>query len=653
MPEMNPAVTYGSYLKLDELLSLQQPRSDGEHDEMLFIIIHQVYELWFKELLHELDRVVRLLTGGEPHRAQHTLKRILTILKVMVAQLDILETMTPLEFLSFRARLEAASGFQSDQFRQIEFLLGAKSEAAIARFRGRTRARSADDAISRANAVGRVPPLPVAAGPRDSGRAALAHAGGGDRAVARRAARADRHLSTRSEERRAVRAAGRSRRRAAGVAVPPRQDGGADDRNEEWNRRIEWCRVSHLDRRETTVSGSLGHSRQSLTNPLAAHYSRFRVADRLLLTGHSHQAWPDAGFEGQQRAWLDAAEFVDDKWTRAEEQAAKVREGFARLLGDSPDNIALGQNTHELVTRWLSALPFHRRRRIVTTSGEFHTIRRQLDRLAEEGIEVITIAASPADDLADRVAREVDDRTLAVMMSSVLFETAEIVGGLDRVSTACETHGAACLVDAYHHLNVVPFDIRAMRLESAFITGGGYKYCQLGEGNGFLRVPPHGTMRPVLTGWFAEFDDRESTARDRVAYAPGAAAFAGATYDPTSHYRAAAVFDFHGAQQLTPGRLREISRHQVGLLSSSFAALDVDPSVAHVVAMPEDRRAGFLAIRAPRATELVRALRQASVFADARGDILRLGPAPYLSDDQLRDAVARLGRVVAAARPLP
>src|SRR5919197_5302553 len=137
-----PAVTYSTYLRIDDLLSLQQPRSTGpEHDETLFIVIHQVYELWFKELLHEFDRVVRLLTADESHRAQHTLKRILTILKVMVAQLDILETMTPLEFLSFRARLEAASGFQSDQLRQIEFLLGVKSEQAIGRFPEGSRAR--------------------------------------------------------------------------------------------------------------------------------------------------------------------------------------------------------------------------------------------------------------------------------------------------------------------------------------------------------------------------------------------------------------------------------------------------------------------------------------------------------------------------------
>src|SRR3954464_3844780 len=139
----NAAATYADYLAIEQLLSLQRPRSDGEHDEMLFIIIHQVYELWFKELLHEFDHVMRLLEADESHRAQHTLNRILTILKVMVAQLDILETMTPLEFLSFRERLDAASGFQSDQFRQIEFVLGMKSQPVMRRFADGSRARAA------------------------------------------------------------------------------------------------------------------------------------------------------------------------------------------------------------------------------------------------------------------------------------------------------------------------------------------------------------------------------------------------------------------------------------------------------------------------------------------------------------------------------
>ena len=383
-------------------------------------------------------------------------------------------------------------------------------------------------------------------------------------------------------------------------------------------------------------------------NPLAPHYSRFRVTERILLSGHSHQAWPDVAFEAQQRAWLDAAELVDDKWDRAFEQAACVRAGFSRLLGDAAENIALGQNTHELVTRWLSALPFRTRRRIVTTTGEFHTVRRQLDRVAEEGVEIVRVPARPVEELSERVANTVDDRTLAVMVSSVLFETAEIVPNLNHIAEACETHGAALLVDAYHHLNVVPFDVRAMGLERAFVTGGGYKYCQLGEGNCFLRVPPATRLRPVLTGWFAEFQaldvaDRRPTV---VSYPAGAAAFSGATYDPTSHYRAAAVFDFHAAQTLTPDRLRAISVHQVGLLEKAIAALDVDPAKARVMTIAPDRRGGFLAVRSPHAARLARALRESAVFADSRGDILRLGPAPYVSDEQIHEAVAKLSRVV-------
>ena len=381
-------------------------------------------------------------------------------------------------------------------------------------------------------------------------------------------------------------------------------------------------------------------------NPLASHYSRFRVAERLLLTGHSHQAWPDVGFDAQSRAWLDAAEFLDEKWERAAAQAARVREGFARLVGDTPANIAPGQNTHELVMRWLSALPFRQRSRLVTTGGEFHTIRRQMDRLAEEGIDVAKIAVHPVETLADRVASAVDDRTLAVLMSSVLFETAAIVPGLDRVAAACATHGAELLVDAYHQLNVVPFDLASMGLRGAFVTGGGYKYCQLGEGNCFLRVPDGSRLRPVLTGWFAEFEALEYTGRERVTFGEGASAFAGATYDPTSHYRAAAVFDFHQQQGLTSSELRRISQGQVALLVSAFESLDISPAVARVEPMPLERRGGFVAIRAPQARELAQRLRERGVLVDARGDVLRLGPAPYLRDDQLTDAVAILAEII-------
>jgi tryptophan 2,3-dioxygenase len=128
-------LTYSNYLKLDEILSAQEPRSEGpEHDEMLFIIIHQVYELWFKQVLHELDYLKEMFINNDTSRVLHTLRRVLTILKTMVAQIDILETMTPLEFLSFRHRLESASGFQSYQFRELEFVLGNKRRGILVHY---------------------------------------------------------------------------------------------------------------------------------------------------------------------------------------------------------------------------------------------------------------------------------------------------------------------------------------------------------------------------------------------------------------------------------------------------------------------------------------------------------------------------------------
>ena len=123
------ALTYTSYLAVDELLSLQRPLSRGpEHDEMLFIIIHQTYELWFKQIIHEFTQAQRAMESGDTHYSLAILGRIRTIMKVCVAQIDILETMTPLQFNSFRSNLTSASGFQSAQFRKIEALLGRRDK---------------------------------------------------------------------------------------------------------------------------------------------------------------------------------------------------------------------------------------------------------------------------------------------------------------------------------------------------------------------------------------------------------------------------------------------------------------------------------------------------------------------------------------------
>jgi len=384
--------------------------------------------------------------------------------------------------------------------------------------------------------------------------------------------------------------------------------------------------------------------RGSFGAPLARHYSRFAVSERLLLTGHSHQAWPDCAFDAQQRAWLDAAELVDRKWERAFAVASRVRDGFARLMEDREGHIALGPSTHDMVIRFLSALPLAARPRIVTTDGEFHSLRRQLDRLAEAGIEIVRIPAAPERTVGERLAAAVDDRTAAVAASYVFFKTGRLAGDLRPLTSACDRHGAALLIDAYHALNVVPFSVPDLGLANAFVVGGGYKYCQLGEGNCFLRFPPDCAMRPIVTGWFAEFDViADSGAAPLVPYGDGPGRFAGSTYDPASHYRAAEVFDFFRRQGLTVASLRAESQRQIGLLAKAFDDLDLSENMARRDrAAPLEEIGGFLVIESPVAGDLCDRLAKMGVRADSRGTSLRLGPAPYLTDSQLFDAMSRL-----------
>jgi kynureninase len=368
---------------------------------------------------------------------------------------------------------------------------------------------------------------------------------------------------------------------------------------------------------------------------LAPHYSAFRVSERLLLTGHSHQAWPDVAREGVLEAFDDAALEVDEKWGRAFAKAERVRDGFRRLVGDPGGEIALGQNTHELVLRFLSALDLRRRPRLITSDGEFHTLRRQLARLGEDWLDVVRLPANPAETLAERMAAQLDERTSAVLVSAVLFEDARIVPGLEGLAQACENAGTELLVDAYHALGALPFELPSA---ATWVVGGGYKYLQLGEGNCFLRLPPYADeLRPVLTGWYAEFEELTAEkAPGAVRYPSGGARFAGSTYDPTSHYRAARVFAFFAEQGLTPEALRESYLRQTTLLARGLEELGLAIDAAR------EAFGGFVAIEIDEAEAVSRRLAEAGVLTDSRGRHLRLGPAPYVSDTQLETALGVL-----------
>lgn len=372
-------------------------------------------------------------------------------------------------------------------------------------------------------------------------------------------------------------------------------------------------------------------SADDLARRLRPHYSDFLRDHELLLTGHSHQAWPNVARRGQLEAYEDAAHYIDDKWGRAAAKADRVRQGVAVRVGANPSDVALAPNTHELTARFLSCLDLRKRPHLVTTQGEFHSLHRQLQRLQEEGVVVTFVPPAPVDTLAARLVAAITKDTAAVLASTVLFETATVVPDLDTVVTAAHAHGALALLDAYHAFNIVPFRIGDFGPAPVFVVAGGYKYAQWGEGACFMCIPAGSEHRPVFTGWFSDYAHlAEPRGEGPVRYgATGAERFAGSTYDPTSHYRAAAVLDFFDAQGLDVATLRAASLEHTGQLLEGFRGYDVATPAA-----PE-ARGGFVSVRLGNASAVSEALREKGIFTDARGSLLRFGPAPYLTSDDI------------------
>lgn len=374
---------------------------------------------------------------------------------------------------------------------------------------------------------------------------------------------------------------------------------------------------------------------------LKPHYSAFLKEGRILLTGHSHQAWPDVARRGLEQSFLDAAEAVDDKWGKAFEKAGRVQEEIARRIGACKDEIALGTNTHELLVKFLSALPLGERPHIVTTAGEFHSLYRQLCRLQSEGVQVTFVPTAPLDTLAERLAQSVTEKTSALMVSTVLFETSAVVPNLKHAVEKAFRVGAEVFLDLYHAFSAMPVRLSDYGEGPVFAVGGGYKYAQWGEGVCFLRVPPDFKKTPVITGWFSDFEHLHEPRQERVVHygSRGADVFAGSTYEPASHYRAVEVIRFFEEQGLTLEALRALSLRQTRHLLDGLSDWEV------LTPQDDAARGAFVSVRTPHAAQWVKDLRERNIFVDARGDILRLGPAPYVSFAELDEALGEIRRL--------
>lgn len=380
----------------------------------------------------------------------------------------------------------------------------------------------------------------------------------------------------------------------------------------------------------------------SSPNILSADYRHAGVAARIQLTGHTHQAIPDAAERGYAEHWDVLNKYGEERWEEVFSRAWRVREGFAALLDAEPENIALASSVHELVVRFLSALPLKERPRVVMSDAEHPSVARQLERLAEESIELVVVPAVPATTLVERLAAALDDKTAALCLSSVNFVSGHLALELDTLMPRCQQLGVELFVDAYLSVNVQNFSLSDYNLEQAFVVGGGAKYCQLGNGNCFMHVPPGRNYRPIVTGWFGCFDPLvDNPAATPLAYSDDASRFDGSSYDALPHFRAGHVFDYFKARGLNVDLLHDVNDHQKVVLAREFHACDMNDKIIRLSTEIE-YFGGFLSFKSPYSRQLCEKMRDRGVHSDYRKCWLRMGPAPYLCDEQLSDGILAL-----------
>ncbi|HWU80607.1 MAG TPA: class V aminotransferase, partial [Caulobacter sp.] len=352
---------------------------------------------------------------------------------------------------------------------------------------------------------------------------------------------------------------------------------------------------------------------------------------------HSHHLWPDATLAAQVEAWEDAALLADHKWDKALGQVYPAAQNLvARELAlPSPDSVVFAPNTHTLLMALVSAIE-RRPVRILSTDGEFHTFRRQAQRWTEAGEIELTLVNSDAPDFAERFVRAARDGDFElIFVSQVFFKTGLVFDRVRELADLATPEGPWVAVDGYHGFRAVPTDLSAVA-DRIFYLAGGYKYAMAGEGAAFLHAPAGFGLRPVLTGWYAEFGDLEGPPGG-VGYPRDAGRFLGATFDPSGLYRFVAAGRMLEAEGLSTAAIAE---HVAGLqrnLLTRIAAGAAGPLREAVVLNPPARgpQARFLALRHPDAQAWKQGLAGQGVVVDVRDDVLRIGLSIYHDEADL------------------
>lgn len=390
------------------------------------------------------------------------------------------------------------------------------------------------------------------------------------------------------------------------------------------------------------------------------HFTRFlkSAPSRLHFAAHSHHFWPDVTRDAVLAYWDDSARLADRKWSYVwTEVVPALRRRVARILDlPDPDQLVFAPNTHEFVNRLISCFETREPIRILTTDSEFHSFRRQVKRLGEVGwVEVAQVPSEPIGTFADRLlaAARAGDFQL-IFLSHVFFNSGLAVDGLADLVRALPAE-PMLVVDGYHAFCALPTSLRAVA-DRIFYLAGGYKYAQSGEGVCFMSVPTGCGLRPINTGWFADFGGLEAERSERVLYSDDGMRFAGATFDLSGVYRMNAVLSLLEREGI---EIADIHRHVQSLqrrfinhLASARHPLISEDNLLYRAERPHGHFLTFVLPTAAATEELAGQLAAADVTVDYRGSRLRFGFGMYLDAadvDQLFERIAGLSR--ATPRP--
>lgn len=361
------------------------------------------------------------------------------------------------------------------------------------------------------------------------------------------------------------------------------------------------------------------------------------------LAAHSHHFWPDESLTGMNQCWIDASKLSDHKWDYIFSHVVPKTQGhIAKILKLShPEQIAIAPNTHELLFRVLSCFFEQEKIKVLTTTSEFHSFRRQINRLSEwDKFEIITIdneSSTFEDDFIQNITKDLD----LIFISQVFFNSGQVISNdlIEKIISHKEADTIFCL-DGYHSFCALPVDLSKYENDLYYMSGG-YKYAQAGEGACFMTVPKSCKLRPLTTGWFASF---ETLAQDQttVEYSDSGMRFWGATQDMSGLYRFNAVWDKFFQDGVSIEAIHKHVQKMQHTFLQEFKGKDKvklrnENSIGHFLTMElKDNQ---------QALAFYEALKTEKILTDFRGNRLRFGFGMYLDIEDIKAVMPTINKI--------